>query len=66
MAGSIPQDVTRTTLIVLFIGMLIAACFWVVRPFVTAFIWATMIVVATWPLFLALQARLGAGESLPL
>jgi predicted PurR-regulated permease PerM len=54
MPRSIPQDVTRTTLIVLFIGILIAACFWVVRPFVTAFIWATMIVVATWPLFLAL------------
>lgn len=58
MPRSIPQDVTRTTLIVLFIGILIAACFWVVRPFVTSFIWATMIVVATWPLFLALQARL--------
>ena len=55
---SIPQDVTRTTLIVLFIGMLIAVCFWVVRPFLTAFIWATMIVVATWPLLLAIQARL--------
>jgi len=58
MTVSIPQDVTRTTLIVLFIGILIAACSWVVRPFVTAFIWATMIVVATWPLFLGLQARL--------
>ena len=58
MSLSIPQDVTRTTLIVLFIGMLIAACFWVVRPFLTAFIWATMIVVATWPLLLAIQARL--------
>jgi predicted PurR-regulated permease PerM len=55
---SAPQDITRTTLIVLFIGMLIAASFWVVRPFVSAFIWATMIVVATWPLLLALQARL--------
>lgn len=55
---SLPQDVTRTTLMVLFIGMLIAACFWVVRPFLTAFIWATMIVVATWPLLLAIQARL--------
>jgi predicted PurR-regulated permease PerM len=58
MTISIPQDITRTTLIVLFIGILIGACFWVLRPFVTAFIWATMIVVATWPLFLALQARL--------
>jgi predicted PurR-regulated permease PerM len=55
---SAPQDITRTALIVLFIGMLIAASFWVVRPFVSAFIWATMIVVATWPLLVALQARL--------
>jgi predicted PurR-regulated permease PerM len=55
---SLSQDVTRTTLMVLFIGMLIAACFWVVRPFLTAFIWATIIVVATWPLLLAIQARL--------
>lgn len=52
------QDVTRTTLIVLFIGMFIAAVFWVIRPFLTSFIWATMIVVATWPLFLTLQVRL--------
>jgi len=55
---SLPQDITRTTLIVLFIGILIAASFWVVRPFISAFIWATMIVVATWPLLTALQARL--------
>jgi predicted PurR-regulated permease PerM len=51
-------DVTRTTLAVLFIGMLIGATLWIVRPFLTAFIWATMIVVATWPLLLTLQARL--------
>jgi predicted PurR-regulated permease PerM len=51
-------DVTRTTLAVLFIGGLIAASFWIVRPFLTAFIWATMIVVATWPVLLILQARL--------
>ena len=55
---SVPRDVTRMTLIVLFIGMLIAACFWVVRPFLTAFIWSTIIVVATWPLLLAIQTRL--------
>ena len=38
---------------------LIAACFWIVRPFLGATIWATMIVVATWPSMLSLQARLG-------
>lgn len=54
----VSQDVTRTTLIVLFIAMLISASFWVVRPFLAAFIWATVIVVATWPLVPALQARL--------
>ena len=53
-----PFDVTRTTLAVLFISMLIFASFWLVRPFLTPFIWATTIVVATWPLLLGLQKRL--------
>jgi predicted PurR-regulated permease PerM len=49
----------RITLGVLAIAGMIAATFWVVLPFVLAVIWATMIVVATWPLLLGLQARLG-------
>lgn len=52
------SDLTRTTLAVLFIGILIAACFWVVRPFLSSLLWAAMIVIATWPYFLKLQARL--------
>ncbi len=55
---SAPFDVTRMTLAVLFISMLIFTSFWLVRPFLTAFIWATTIVVATWPLLLSLQKRL--------
>lgn len=55
---SVPFDVTRTTLAILFISMLIFASFWLVRPFLTPFIWATTIVVATWPLLLGLQKRL--------
>ena len=43
------RDLTQTTLAVLFIGILIAASFWVMRPFLSAVIWATMVVVATWP-----------------
>lgn len=54
---SLTQDVTRTTLAVLFIGILIAASFWIFRPFLAAFLWATMIVIATWPVLLSLQAR---------
>jgi len=52
------HDLTKTTLSVLFIGLLIAASFWVLRPFLAAFLWAAMIVIATWPMLLALQSRL--------
>ena len=37
---------------------LAAAAAWILRPFVPALIWATMIVVALWPLMLGLQAHL--------
>ncbi len=51
-------DIVRTMLAVLFIGILIAASFWIMRPFLTALVWATMIVVTTWPLMLGVQKRL--------
>lgn len=53
------QDVTRTTLAVLFIGGLILACLWVLRPFLPAIAWAMTLVVATWPLLLRVQDRVG-------
>ena len=52
------RDLARTTLVVLAIGSLMGTSLWILRPFVPALIWATMIVVATWPLLLALQKRL--------
>jgi predicted PurR-regulated permease PerM len=52
------SDITRITFAVLFIGVLIAASFWIFKPFLTSFIWATIIVVATWPLLLKLQGWL--------
>ena len=55
---STSRDVTSITLAALFIGALIAASFWVFKPFLTSFIWATIIVVATWPLLLKVEARL--------
>jgi predicted PurR-regulated permease PerM len=55
---AVRQDLARTTLGVLFIFGLIAACFWILKPFLPALIWATMIVVATWSLMLTVQARL--------
>ena len=52
-------EIGRITLVVLFIGALIAASFWILRPFLGAIIWAVMIVVSTWPLMRAAQKRLG-------
>ena len=60
----VQRDLTQTTLAVLFIGILIAASFWVMRPFLSAVIWATMVVVATWPVMTRVQARLGGRRSL--
>jgi predicted PurR-regulated permease PerM len=52
-------QLSRIVLTVLVIGGLMAATFWILRPFLGAIIWATMIVVATWPMLLALQRRMG-------
>jgi predicted PurR-regulated permease PerM len=57
-ARSMPQsqtDITRTTLAVLFIGGLIAASLWVMQPFLPAIVWATTLVIATWPLMTWVQ-----------
>ncbi len=52
-------DLTRVTLSVLVIGLLVVACLWILWPFLGAIAWAGMLVVATWPTLLSLQARLG-------
>lgn len=57
-------DITRTTLVVLIIGILIAGSLWTMLPFLGALIWATAIVVATWPLLLWVQRRTGGRRSL--
>lgn len=49
---------------VLFIGALAVGSLWVVRPFVLASIWATTIVVATWPLMLRVERWLGGRRGL--
>jgi predicted PurR-regulated permease PerM len=56
--GRSREDLARTTLAVFFMTGLAAAALWIVRPFVPALVWATMIVVATWPLLLRAQQRL--------
>ncbi len=58
------RDLTRTVLAVLFIVALIGASLWILRPFLAIIIWATMIVVATWPAMLAIQRRLWGKRAL--
>lgn len=53
-----PKDITRTVLAVLFISIFIASSFWILRPFITSIVWALIIVIATWPLMLGMQAKL--------
>jgi predicted PurR-regulated permease PerM len=53
------RDVTRLTLAVLSIFALIAASGWVLFPFVAATLWATMIVIATWPVLVGVERVLG-------
>lgn len=48
-------DLTRTTFAVLALALLVGASLWVLRPFLGPTIWATMVVVATWPLMLRVQ-----------
>ena len=53
------HDVARIVLVVLSIGLLLVASLWILQPFLGALIWATMIVVATWPLMLKVQDAFG-------
>jgi predicted PurR-regulated permease PerM len=53
------HDLTRTVLAIVAIALLIVGSLWVMRPFLGPGIWATMIVVATWPLMRQLQRRFG-------
>jgi predicted PurR-regulated permease PerM len=54
-----PPDLTRTFLVILIIAALIVGSLWTLLPFLGALLWATTIVVATWPLFMRLEGRLG-------
>jgi predicted PurR-regulated permease PerM len=59
-----PGDLTRSTLVMLFILGLIGTAVWILRPFLASAVWATMIVMATWPLMLRVQTRLGNRRAL--
>ena len=58
------HDLARVTLAVLFIAALIGTSLWILRPFLPAVIWATMLVIATWPIMRQVQVRLWNSRAL--
>jgi predicted PurR-regulated permease PerM len=58
MKETAAPEVTRITLQVLCIGLLIGATIWVLQFFLPSIIWATIIVITTWPIFERIQKRL--------
>ncbi|MBB4845462.1 putative PurR-regulated permease PerM [Paucibacter oligotrophus] len=51
-------ELTRNLLALLSVALLLFMSLWVMRPFLGPLIWATMVVVSTWPMMRAVQARL--------
>src|SRR5512144_2969979 len=58
-SSRIEQTLTLALLVLLFVG-----CFMVLRPFITAILWAGILAVTAWPLHLRLRERLPARPSL--
>lgn len=59
MTAPHPTKLGRTLLLITIISALLLGSLWVISPFLMAGIWAIMIAVATWPLLLAIEYRVG-------
>lgn len=57
-------DLPQMLFTLMFILLLIIACIWVVQPFILGFAWASMVVIATWPLMQRVQRLLWNRRSL--
>jgi predicted PurR-regulated permease PerM len=57
-------DITHAFLSILFLTVLVSATFWVLSPFLTSILWATIVSIATWPILLRLQSALGGKRGL--
>jgi predicted PurR-regulated permease PerM len=59
-----PNDLTHTTLSVLFLALLTTASYLVLRPFLSSILWATVVSIAVWPSLLRLERVLGRRRGL--
>ncbi|MGP1939094.1 MAG: AI-2E family transporter YdiK [Arsenophonus sp. ET-DL9-MAG3] len=53
-----PNDLPKFIFSIIAILLMIAACFWILKPFILGFLWAGMVVIATWPLFEKIEKKL--------
>lgn len=58
------RDLPRIVLGVMLMTVMIGGTLWILQPFLPSLVWATMIVVATWPLLLRLQRAFGGSRKL--
>ncbi|HKP24192.1 MAG TPA: AI-2E family transporter, partial [Dongiaceae bacterium] len=61
---AVRYDLAQRTLGVLVIAGLIVTSLWILKPFLPAVIWATTLVIATWPIMRRLQDRLWGSRGL--
>jgi len=61
---TVRQDLAQRTLGVLVIAGLIGTSLWILKPFLPALIWATTLVIATWPIMRRLQDKLWGSRAL--
>jgi len=54
-----PIDIARILFVIVILSALTIGSLYILRPFIPGLIWATTIVVATWPVMLAAQRRVG-------
>jgi len=59
MSSANRPELMRNTLAIILVCAMATTCLWVLRPFLPALIWATTIVIATWPLMVRVQRRFG-------
>ena len=57
--SEMPRDLARNTLAIMFIAGLLAGSFAIIQPFLAATVWATTLVIASWPVMLRVQSVLG-------
>ncbi len=60
----LPPSRIDQTLTLAMLAMLIAGCFFVLQPFLTALVWAAILCTTTWPLYLRLVASMHDRRSL--